>query len=201
MAISGRLNSNFTGSINLHAPRLGSLGISANRPSPPQAEAGAKERFQHSHRYGIQIDSVEIAYFSECSPLIITTETKDYAEGGLNTYVHKLPVRTRYENITLKHGLDEGQDLFRWYLKTLNEPQPGSSAASGTYRRHLSIVMYDPLGQPLRRWDLRDAFPVKWTGPSLSATNTAAAVETVEIAHSGLVNSTTAYTARVPSSS
>ena len=53
-------------------------------------------------------------------------------------------------------------------------------------RRHVTVVMYDAAGTELMRWNFVNAYPVKWIGPQLLATDTAAAVETLELAHEGV---------------
>lgn len=129
-------------------------------------------------RFWVQLGQVEIAGFQECSGLNIETEIFEYSEGGLNTYTHKFPVRAKYKNITLKRGLDEGQDLYQWYVKAIN---------GQIKRQNISIIVYDSLGKEVRRWNLQRAFPCKWTGPDLKADKGALAIETVEIAHEGLL--------------
>ena len=87
----------------------------------PEHVNSEKQRSKDPHqglRYWIQLGQIEIAGFRECSGLTIETEMFEYAEGGLNTYTHKLPVRRKYANITLKRGMEEGQDLYQWYMKT-----------------------------------------------------------------------------------
>lgn len=131
-------------------------------------------------RFWIQLGHVEIAGFRECSPMVVETETFEYAEGGLNSYTHKLPVRTKYSNIILKRGMDETRALYDWYIQ----------AASGQIaRQDISIVIYDSQQHNKRQWDLKNAYPCKWTGPELKAESGAIAVETVEIAHEGLLPS------------
>lgn len=131
-------------------------------------------------RFWVQIDGIEVAGFCECSPITIETETFDYAEGGLNTYVHRLPVRTKYGNITLKRGLDPGRDLFRWFMATLN---------GRTDRKNVTISIYGPQGNtPVEQWHLRGAYPVKWTGPDLKTETGAVAIETLEFAYESLVS-------------
>ncbi|MFI5385011.1 MAG: phage tail protein [Fimbriimonadales bacterium] len=131
-------------------------------------------------QFWVQIDNVEVAGFRECSGLTIETDTTEYAEGGLNTHTHKLPVRTKYGNITLKRGLDPTHDLFKWYLGSLDGVPNG--------RKNVSIMIYGPKGgEPVEQWDLMDAFPVKWVGPELKTEAAALAVETLEFAHNGLV--------------
>ncbi|HTQ09538.1 MAG TPA: phage tail protein [Fimbriimonadaceae bacterium] len=131
-------------------------------------------------RFWVQIDSVEIAGFRECSALSIETEVFEYPEGGLNTYTHKLPVRTKYGNITLKRGLDVTHDLYSWYVASID--------GVPNKRKNVSIMIYGPLGgEPVEKWDLMDAYPVKWVGPELKTEAAALAVETLEFAHHGLV--------------
>ncbi len=154
----------------------------ATRPSSNGSQAPAEQpRSKDPHlglRFWVQLGQVEVAGFQECSGLEIETEVFEYREGGLNTYVHKLPVRAKYKNITLKRGLDENQDLYSWYVKAMNNDMG---------RQNISIIVYDSLGKQVEKWDLQRAWPCKWTGPELKAEHGAVAVETVEIAHEGLL--------------
>ena len=43
-------------------------------------------------------------------------------------------------------------------------------------------------GQRLRRWNLVDAFPVKWTGPTFAASGSESLSEELEIAHHGFTS-------------
>ena len=153
-----------------------------NFATAPATEAPAdKPRSKDPHmglRFWVQLGQVEVAGFNECSGLKVETEVYEYQEGGLNTYTHKLPVRAKYQNITLKRGLDEGQDLYQWYVKAMNG-QIG--------RQNISIIVYDSLGKEIRRWNLQRAWPCKWSGPDLKSDKGSVAIETLEIAHEGLL--------------
>lgn len=127
----------------------------------------------------VEIDGVLVATFAECSSVTAETEVFEYAEGGLNTQTHKLPVRTKYGNITLKRGIDEGQDLFHWYMATLD-------GKTNRKKKNMSIKLYTSDLKAVRQWDLIEPYPVKWTGPDLKADAGAVAVETMEIAFSRL---------------
>jgi phage tail-like protein len=130
-------------------------------------------------RFWVQIQGVEVAGFSECTGLTIETEVYEYREGGNNTYTHKLPVGTKYGNVTLKRGVDPGQDLFRWYVKSVDGLPEG--------RGLVSIMVYGQSGnEPVKQWDLIDAYPVKWVGPDLRTEAGATLIETLEFAHHGL---------------
>lgn len=150
---------------------------SAVRSPAPGKDARTKDPLL-GLRFSLQLGQVEVAWFRECSPIVVETETYEYAEGGLNSYTHKLPVRTKYSNITLKRGMDETQALYDWYIK----------AASGQIsRQNISIIIYDSEQNNKRQWDLQNAYPCKWTGPELKAETGAIAIESVEIAHEGLL--------------
>ncbi|MBX0331208.1 phage tail protein [Oscillochloris sp. ZM17-4] len=132
-----------------------------------------------SCRFYVLIDGVTQAVFTEVGGLQIETEVMDYAEGGNNGFVHRLPGRTRVGTVTLKRGVVGTNELFQWYRKI----------AAGTIdRRHLSVVQYDAAGAELIRWSFDQAYPIRWVGPQLQADGAAAAVETVELAHAGLIS-------------
>jgi phage tail-like protein len=131
-------------------------------------------------KFWVEIDSIVSGYFTECSGLSAATDVQEYPEGGLNDYVHKLPGRTKYTNVTLKRGWVDSDDLWQWYQKTVS---------GNLETRRVSIILFDNKGQsphdPKSRWDLTNAFPVKWQGPSFQLTGTGMAVEAIELAHSG----------------
>jgi phage tail-like protein len=54
-------------------------------------------------------------------------------------------------------------------------------------RPTLTIQLVDQLGTTIRHFALRAALPVRWTGPTAGGNGTAAATESLEIAHQGFV--------------
>ncbi len=53
-------------------------------------------------------------------------------------------------------------------------------------RSNGSIYLLDQASMPAMWWDFREAYPVKWIGPTLNAQSTTVAVETVELVHRGI---------------
>lgn len=173
----------------MRMPTINGLAPPVNLPTgsrtphlPTQLAKNEKARATDPHlglRFWVDINKIEVAGFSECSGLTIETEVFEYAEGGLNTYTHKLPVRVKYGNITLKHGMDSGRELFSWYEEILGGKMT---------RRDISIIMYGSENtNPIRQWKLKNAFPVKWTGPDMKADAGSIAIETLELTHEGLI--------------
>lgn len=130
-----------------------------------------------------EVDGVEIGRFMEVSGLEVTVETEEIQEGGQNSFVHKLPGRMTWPNITLKRGITQTDGLLTWLNKSSGEKftETGNKLARTT----AAITLMGPAGVRIRSWDFDGAFPVKWTGPSFSASSTDMAEEQLEIAHHG----------------
>lgn len=120
-----------------------------------------------------------VAGFSECSGIDASIEVMDYKEGGVNDYVHKFATRTSYSNLTLKHGvIFLSDDLWTWH----NDWVQGNGK-----RKDGLIVLLDESRSPAKVWKFKRGIPSKWVGPSLNAAQSNVAIESLEIAHEGLV--------------
>ena len=135
-------------------------------------------------KFHVEIGDIKEAAFSDCSGLEIATDVFEYQEGGLNEYAHKLPGRTKLSNVTLKRGFATSNELYNWYLEMEQDLLTGKSIT----RKQVTITLYSTVKQeePVR-WTLNDAFPVKWVGPAFKAGEAAAAIETLEFAHHGII--------------
>jgi phage tail-like protein len=141
------------------------------------------ETVHGSNRFYLEIGGKNTAVFTEVSGLQIETEIMEYMEGGNNDYVHKLPGRTRVGNITLKHGVTTSQELLGWFVKLTQ---------GKIERKNVSVVIYGlaksgggSAAREIVRYNFNLAYPVKWSGPQLSAASTSVAIETLELAHAG----------------
>ena len=131
----------------------------------------------------VEVDGVEIGRFMEISGLEVAVGVDDVEEGGENSYVHKLPGRMTWPNVTLKRGITQNDGLLAWLGKSSGE----QFAASGTKltRSTAAITLVGPSGKRLRAWEFDGAFPVKWTGPNFAVSSTDMAIEELEITHHG----------------
>ncbi|KQC04761.1 MAG: phage tail protein [Methanoculleus sp. SDB] len=130
-----------------------------------------------SFRFRVEIDGIISAYASEISGLSRETETEPYEEGGVNDGIHQLPKRTKYQNITLKRGITDRDELWKWHQDVIE----------GRFkRRNGAIILMDGEGGEKWRWNFIQAYPVKWTGPDLRAESNTVAFESVELAHHGI---------------
>lgn len=140
-----------------------------------------KRDLYSSYRFWIEIDQIAEAAFSECSGLQIELELFEWEEGGENGYRMRLPVRAKLSNIVLKRGV-ASRDLWTWFAETLS----ADGRTVQVQRRTLAIVLCGYAGMPELRWNVKDALPVKWLGPTFKTGSSEVAIETVELAHHGL---------------
>lgn len=139
---------------------------------------GAKTDPFLTFRFVVEVDGILAAGFSEVTGLEVEIETEEYNEGGINTHSHSLPVRAGYPNLTLRRGLTDSPLLYLWTQATVE---------GKVVRKSGRIFMQDETGVPTWGWTFLDAYPVKWTGPELQSDQSTVAMESLELAHEGLI--------------
>jgi phage tail-like protein len=137
-------------------------------------------------RFSIEIDGTIEGTFSECSGLTATIATTKWEEGGQNFTTLKFPAYTDFSNITLKQGITNSTKLFDWFMDVLNVMNMGS-AKQAPLRKNITITLRTEKLEPIRGWQFKRAFPVKWTGPTMQSTSNTASVEAIEFAHEGFI--------------
>lgn len=142
------------------------------------SKTGARLDPAPAFRFTVTFEDLPPAGFSDCAGLTSETEVQEYAEGGLHTHTWRLPGRSKQANVTLKRGL-VSKVLWDWY----------EAIRAGRFTaRNATILIHDPSGsEDLVEFQLVDAFPVKWMGPELGALGNNLAIETLEVAHQGLL--------------
>lgn len=120
-----------------------------------------------------------LAGFQEVSGLESSIEIFDYREGGRNDFTHKFATNTNFGNVTFKRGVALTPDLWSWY----DDVRRGSFGA----RRAILIAHLDHAGDAALVWYLLRALPAKYTGASWNSSQSAVAIESLEVAHEGLV--------------
>jgi len=132
--------------------------------------------------FTLAIDGLESVSFSKCSGLAGELSVEEYQEGGENRFTHRFPTRASFPNLVLSQGAGPMQELWDWfyefYVSGLVAPRDGTVQL-------MSSLEGAPA--PVRVWSFVRGWPVKLTGPELDAQSSAVAVDSLEIAHHGLV--------------
>jgi phage tail-like protein len=125
----------------------------------------------------IEIEGITRAGFREASGLDTAADPVEYREGGEAITPRKLPGLVKYSNISLKWGVSDDHDLWDWHNKALT---------GKVERKNGSIILLDEAGAEKLRWNFRNAWPSKWTGPTFNATSNEVAIDSLEIVHEGV---------------
>ncbi|VVB94588.1 T4-like virus tail tube protein gp19 [uncultured archaeon] len=130
-------------------------------------------------RFRVEIDGVQTASFAEATIPDTTTDSVDYREGTDLPFQKKLSGLTKFGNITLKKGLTDSVELYKW-RKSVEDT--GAIKA----RKNISLVLIDEEGNDKARWDVMEAWPTKYSPSGFSAKANEVVIETLEIVHEGI---------------
>ena len=131
-------------------------------------------------RFSVVLDGLAAPLlFSGCSGLDAEYEAFEWKEGGNNAGVLRLPGQLSYTNVRLTRPVDKDSTVLReWFTGQALSPTRGDAV----------IELYDGNGDPVTVWKLSGAWPVKYTGPSMSTNGESGetvAVESLELSHQG----------------
>jgi phage tail-like protein len=130
-------------------------------------------------RFRVEIGGIQTAAFSEATIPDTSTDAVDYREGTDPTFQRKLSGLTKFGNITLKKGLTDSMELYEWRKKI---EQTGALNA----RQNISLILMDEEGSLKARWDIVEAWPIKYDPSDFSAKGNEVLIETLELVHEGI---------------
>ena len=117
--------------------------------------------------------------FLTVSGLRIRHEVVEYRGGADPEYSNiKMPIATKYSDITLKRGICRGDNEFYDWLNTV--------ALNTIERRDLTISLLNESHEPVVVWKVKSAFPKEVAYGDLDAMNATFAIEELVITHEGM---------------
>lgn len=130
----------------------------------------------------IRVDGVAMqicdAAFAECDGLEMTMEVKTIREGGNNGQQIRLTGPINLGQVTLKRGMTETFDLWKWMKLMLTKPETRADA---------EVVVFAPDGTTEQaRFILSRCVPVKLKAPPLNAKDGMVAIEELQLAYESL---------------
>ena len=152
------------------------LGINA-AAALAQRKMGVKFNPFKGYNFFIEVEGLLVGGFSSIEGLESSSEIKTVREGGVNDKEYKLPGQITYSDITLKQGVTALDPMWYWYNSTLS---------GKIKRKNGSIYLLDDQGIPNVWWNFYNAWPTKWQGPSLDATQNIVATQSFTLAHEGI---------------
>lgn len=131
-----------------------------------------------SFLFGLEIDGVTNAYFTEVSGIGSESEVIDHKVVGEKgkQVVRKVPGRLKWGDITLKRGLTANLDFWKWF-KDIRNGKIDSNRRAGT------IKMFNQAGEVVALWEFEKAWVSKISGPSIKSASGEIGVEDMVIVH------------------
>lgn len=125
-------------------------------------------------KYYVEIDGMAEGAFIEASGMSAKRDVVEVREGGVNNYIHKLPGRVSYGDLTLRKGVIFSTYMWDWFEKGLRTTK--------VERRALTIIQFSSyLGIPARWYNIEEAFPVAWEASGLRSDSSTFAVESLTL--------------------
>lgn len=131
-------------------------------------------------RFRVEVAGFVSAAFSEATIPDSSTDITEYREGTDPTTQRKLSGLTKFGNITLKRGITDSLEFFNW------RKQVEDTGAHGA-RRDISLILVDEAGDDKARWDIKEAWPIKFDTTDFSAKANEVLIESLEICHENVV--------------
>jgi phage tail-like protein len=121
--------------------------------------------------FKVEVDGIPQVSFSEVELPETSIEVIDYREGAEFT-TRKLPGLRKFSNLTLRRGVTTSNELFDWYKST--GPQQ---------RRNVVVQLLDDEQNPVKRWAMRNVWPVRYAvSPLIAVDGCIVVTETLECA-------------------
>lgn len=133
-----------------------------------------------SSYFSLAIDGKLVGAFREVTNLgseNAVVEDKSRGPDG-KFIIKKIPGTLKWNDITLKQGLTDNMDMWKW--RKLIEDGDIKTA-----RAHGFITMYDTKGDAIAKWELINCWPSKIVGPVGKADGNEVAVQELTLTHEG----------------
>ena len=121
-----------------------------------------------------------VGVFKEASGFDSETDVIEHKATDANgrSFLRKVDGGVKFSNITLKRGVDESLDIWKWRDTVIKQ---GADAA----RVDGKIELLDVTGSAIATYQFKQGWPIKYVAATLDASTNNVALEEVQIAHEG----------------
>ena len=111
--------------------------------------------------------------FQSVSGLEVSVDTETVREGGENRFEYALPTKTSYSSLSLKRGVMHDSAVIDWVKDTVTSLQ--------IKPLDILVSLLDEEHQSIMEWNIKHAWPRKWSVSEFNAMNNELVVETLEL--------------------
>src|SRR5215469_561013 len=168
---------------------VSSIVSGARQGAKPFRHLGLTMRFKVDV-LGVGSQGLGLGLWTACEGLKVDFKFEPVHSGGdyLNSYA--LPLNVSYPPVTLKRAMEKKHsDAVRSWLNRVATEWRGAGDVSKIGKIvtiSLLDVYLDP-EEPVATWNLHNAFPSSWSGPSMGAKTNDIATETLVLEHDGFL--------------
>jgi phage tail-like protein len=126
--------------------------------------------------FALDLSGKVAGFFTECSGLGSENEVVEHkvvTEKGIEIII-KQPGRLKFNDIVLKRGVTKDMKIWEW-RKLVEDGKLKDARTNG------SLIMMSRDLQPVARWDFRNAWPSKVTGPTTKSDSNEIGIEEMTI--------------------
>src|SRR5450432_4010276 len=127
------------------------------------------------------------AYFKGVAGLRYETETVPVRAGGINDTTYNLVGATKWTNLVFEQGFTKDSKLIGWRQEWMQGGKMKDGDRVALSRLPGTITLLDTALKPKAQWAFTRGWPCKWDVSKFDASKSELAIETLEIAHDGLV--------------
>ena len=122
--------------------------------------------------FSVMTDDGQVGDFMSVEGMSWAIEPYEHVEGGRSRAKRQLLGQGSHGRVTLRQGFMNLSWLYDWIAAT----RVGSN-----FRRDLVVLQLLRNGDPVRRYDLRQAWPVEWKAPKLDASTSQVPIEELHL--------------------
>lgn len=113
--------------------------------------------------------------FQSVGGLSVEYDTESFKEGGQNRFEHKLPVRTRYPDLSLKRGMLKDSKVIEWCTKAFVNRE--------FQLADVNVTLLNDRHEPIKTWHFVGAWPKKWSVSDFNAQENSLVIETLDLCY------------------
>lgn len=156
---------------------IGLNSVLSSQSLPSFVQAYLSRDADITFNFSVLIDGVPWGDFYSVETFNRAIEVHSYKELGKNDAPHELIGQGSFGHCVLKWGLMNRSSLWDW----MQLVQPG-----GKFRKDVLIMQMTRGKIPVRTYNLRGAFPMRWAGANMDAMSSTTAVEELELSYQSL---------------
>jgi phage tail-like protein len=143
-----------------------------------------------SFNFMVLVDGLPLGDFYGVENINRTVEPFAYAELGKNDTPHQLMGQAACGQVVLKWGMMNRGALWDWIQEVKVGGPPSltilGKTFGGSFRKDVMVMQMTRGKIPVRAYNFRNAWPVRWAGANLDAMSSTTAVEELELIYEAL---------------